>query len=91
MRESAAIKQTDSRMTQRKENTTTRNGLSKVDSLKSLNRAFSSFLNPVGPGEYTLPGTFASKSVVSNKRSVPSYTIKLKHEIPNMPEYAKHY
>jgi hypothetical protein len=29
--------------------------LMQVDSVKSLNRAFSSYLNPVGPGDYNVP------------------------------------
>ncbi len=29
--------------------------LMKEDSVKSLNRAFSSFLNPAGPGDYNIP------------------------------------
>lgn len=64
--------------------------LTQVDSVKSLNRAFSSFLNPVGPGDYNIPSQFGKISL-SSKKSQPIYSIQLRNEIPNIVEYQKHY
>ncbi len=64
--------------------------LQQVDSVKSLNRAFSSYLNAVGPGDYNIPSQFGKISL-SSKKSQPIYSILERKEIPNIVEYQKHY
>ena len=41
---------------------------------KDLQRAFSTYLNVTGPGEYSLPSLVSNKSTVSTKRNAPMFT-----------------
>jgi hypothetical protein len=47
-----------------------------------------SFLNPAGPGDYELPSSFGSKSVVGKYRNMPHISMKERISIPKTREFA---
>jgi len=52
---------------------------------RELKRAFSTYLNATGPGDYTLPSLTNGKSNLSNRRNAPMFTMSNKTKHPYFP------
>jgi len=50
-----------------------------------LQRAFSTYLNVTGPGEYSLPTLALGKQIVSHKKTAPMFTFQNKTKLPYFP------
>lgn len=53
--------------------------------LMDLQRAYSTYLNVTGPGEYTLPTLVYGKVAQSNKKNSPMFSFKQKTKLPYFP------
>eukprot|EP00347_Sterkiella_histriomuscorum_P000718 403374773 len=53
---------------------------------KQMQRAFSTYLNVTGPGDYTLPSLVSTKGVTSNKKNSPAFTFQQKTKLPYFPQ-----
>jgi hypothetical protein len=62
-----------------------RSSMSSKD-IKDLQRAFSTYLNATGPGEYSLPSLTHGKVVVSNKKNSPLFSFQSKTKLPYFPQ-----
>ena len=51
-----------------------RQGSISTKDISDLQRAYSTYLNVTGPGEYQLPSLTHGKMVVSNKKNSPMFT-----------------
>lgn len=57
-------------------------------SQKEINRALSSFLNRIGPGQYDPPSYIGKQPIEGNKKSPPEYSFKQKTKLAAFREYA---
>ena len=54
--------------------------------VQDLQRAYSTYLNVTGPGDYTLPSLVYGKSIQSNKKNSPMFTFQQKTKLPYFPQ-----
>lgn len=56
-------------------------------SMKSLQRATSTYLNTTGPGDYSLPKLIGSKEADSRRPNVPQFSMRGHTRMPWDPNY----
>ena len=56
------------------------------NAVSDLSRAFSTYLNVTGPGDYNLNISLGQKNLISTKRNAPMFSISSKTQIPYFPQ-----